>query len=574
MAFQLPTIPGIPQGDAVHNSLGTSSSLKNSQFSNITKSTNAQCKVIIFPWKYGLGKPNISDALLAQASRLDISSQITHCNFTKNMGQAAGSFTIGLTSSPGIGTQDWKDIIKRGYWCLIYMANDGGLKLNPRVGGNLAKSKHNEAKYLRCMGYIETVGVKGVTEDNKAIDLQYEVTGRDFGIVYEETNIWHNLFKFDQIMLQNVKTNQLNVIGNVRIHTAIKLIHDLFYYPPNIPGAKVDDHKSLVDIGLQWLLPREMLQDIGFNLTRLSKGTYWGNLPGVADINRAGYGDYGKGPGAIFQTLAGVAVSDPTSYLSGNAWEQLKKISIPQLHELFCETTDLGLPRLIFRPIPWGISQKNYPRNAKYITKYINLRQIVKIPGADLMDFDLKEDDHSRYNSFLATVATTLINTEDNIGILSQTEFPKHNRASIRRHGFRPMHVTVDSLVKNEELANGNANFEQVKEYNYVMYDYWNSAVFAETGTVDIVGNNGVKIGKCMKFDTDVPYMNSKRYYIESYTDTFIVEDTAACSWYQNVSLTRGFEEADLRKGTGFGSRNTAFTAPGEYTKRNSSGDE
>lgn len=527
---------------------------KEFQFSNETKHLNAQCKVIIYPWKEILNNPDLEDGPLSQTTRLDISSQVQSVTFTKSMAGAAGSFSFELTNSPNYGSNDWKDIIKRGYWCVIYMTNDGDLSISQTVGP--ATPKKSEAKRIRCIGYIERVGVRGTTQENRSIDIGFNVAGRDFGIVYEETNIWHNMFQFDKIMLDSIAQTALNVAGNVRIHQALETIHNLFYYPLNIPGAKVNDNKSLLSIGLQWLLPNQMLTDIGFS--DLSKGTYWGSLPGVMNINTTG---------------AGIAVDKPGDYLSGNAWDQLKRLSIPQFHELFCETTDQGKPQLTFRPIPWGIDQSKYPKNASNIPLYKDLKPVVTIPAVDLYDFDLGEDDHSRYNSFLVTVSTGLINTEDNISLLLGKGFPKNNSASIRRHGFRPMHLQVDSIVKNEELGNGVSDQVQLVEFNEIIYDYWNPAVFAESGSVDIAGNNATKIGKVMKFKNDVPYLSTKRYYIEGYTDTFTVDENRVCSWTQNVSLTRGFEEGDLAAKKGFATRGTKFKAAGEFTKGNQGSD-
>src|SRR5690606_22118592 len=119
------------------------------------------------------------------------------------------------------------------------------------------------------------------------------------------------LFQFDKIMLDSIAQNKLNITGNVRIHEAMKLIHDLFYFPLNIPGAKVNDNKSLLSIGLQWLLPKEMLMDLGYNLSALSKGTYWGALPDIFKAEKTG---------------AGIAVEKPGDYLTGNAWDQLKRL--------------------------------------------------------------------------------------------------------------------------------------------------------------------------------------------------------------------------------------------------------
>lgn len=525
---------------------------KEFKFSNETKHLNSQCKVVVYPWKEILNNPDLDDEALSSAGRIDISSQVQVVSYSKNMGSPAGTFSITLTNSPNYGTNDWKDIIKRGYWILIYMTNDGDLQMSQTVGP--WRPRKSESKRLRCMGYVDRVAVNGTTLENRAVDIGFTVTGRDFGIVYEETNIWHNMFQFDKIMLDSIAQTALNVAGNVRIHTALQTVHDLFYFPQNIPGAKTNDNKSLLSIGLQWLLPKEMLTDIGFSLTGLSRGTYWGALPGITNFSPTG---------------AGIAVDKPGDYLSGNSWEQLRRLSVPPFHELFCELTDEGKPQLTFRPIPWGIDQAGYPKNAENIPLYANLKPVVTIPAVELYDFDLGEDDHSRYNSFLVTVSTSLINTEDNISLLLGQGFPKNNSASIRRHGFRPMHVTVDSIVKNEELGNGTSDQIQLVEFNHIIYDYWNPAVFGESGSVDIAGRNDVKVGKVMKFKNDVPYLSTKRYYIEGYTDTFIVNEDRVGSWEQNVNLTRGFEEADLKAKKGFLGRTTKFTGAGEFTKSN-----
>lgn len=527
---------------------------KDFKYSNDTKDTSAQCKVIIYPWSNILNNPNLDDDSLSESGRLDISSQIESVTFNKNTGSAAGSFSISLSNSPNYGSNDWKDIIKRGYWCVIYMTNEGDLTLNSEVGPNLSKNKLAEAKRIRCVGYVERVAVKGTTLDNRAIDVGFTVSGRDFGIIYEETNIWHNMFQYDKIMLDSIAQTKLNITGNVRIHEAIKLIHDLFYFPMNIPGAKVNENKSLLSIGLQWLLPKSMCLDLGFNMAQMANGSYWGALP-------------------VFQpeeTGAGIAVDKPGDYLTGNSWEQLKRLSVPPFHELFCETSDSGKPRLVFRPIPWGIDQSKYPRNADNIQLYKDIKEVVRVPAQNLYDYDVGEDDHSRYNSFLATVSTSMISTEDNISLLLGKGFPKNNTASIKRHGFRPMHITVDSIVKNEELGNGVADMVQLVEFNEILYDYWNPAVFSESGSVEILGMNEVKIGKCMKFNNDVPYLCTKRYYIEGYTDTFMVGENRQKTWYSTVNLTRGFEEEDLSAKKGFLNRNTPFTGTGEYTKGDS----
>lgn len=524
--------------------------------SNESVNTSVQCKVVVYRWIYGLGDQKITNDLLSRTTRLDISSQVLGASFTKNMSSPQGTFNVELSNSPGIESQDWKDIIKRGDWLVIYMSQDGDLDMNPQVGPPTFHAA--ERKKIRCIGYVKRVGGKNSTGEKGEKNVSFTLSGEDFGIVYSDTEIWHNTFRYESIMLESMRTSQLNIAGNIRVEAAIKLIHDLFYFPSSVPGAKPDSDNSLVEIGLQWLMPKEMLKDIGFDVSGLTHGTFWGAL-----------GDKIKN---FSQTSCNITVEHPTDFLSGNAWEELKKLSVPQYHEMFCETTDNGVPQLTFRPIPWGIDKSKYPVAGQHVTLYKDLKPVVSVAAVDLIDDDISEDDHGRYNSFLATISTELMNVENNISLLQGSDFPRHNKASIRRHGFKPMHVTIDSIVSNEKLANGVANRSLLIEFNELLFDYWNNAVFAESGSITKIGSNDIKIGKALEFNQDVAYLNERRYYIEGYTDTFSVGEKGERSWTQEVALTHGLEKKALSSKTGFGSRAAEFTEPGEFTPGGSEG--
>ena len=524
-------------------------SLKSQTLSNKTQDLVSQCKIVIYDWtKNALTLDSNDDAGLSKSSPIDVSSQIRECSFSKNMSSPAGTFRFTLSNSPGYGTGDWKDIIKRGSWCVIYMSQAGDLVMADRVlPPNKQAKTLQEAKKIRCIGFIDRVSVRAEIDEKGAFDVVYEVSGRDFGVVYEDTSIWHNVFKYERIMLDSLATSQLNIVGSVSLDKALTLIHDLFYNPKSVPGAKVNSDNSLVSIGLQWLMPRQLLQDLGL---KPDSTPYWGEIPGVKQFS---------------ETEANLAVERPTDYLSGNAWETLKKISVPQFHELFTETDDSGKPRLIFRPMPFAISKTKYPTIGKKILFYKDL-PITTLKAIDVIDFNLGEDNHGRYNSFLVTVATTLINVEDNIALLDGSGYPKNVKDSIKRYGFRPMHVTVDSIVKNAERGDGKSNPKILREYNELSYDYWNNLIYAESGEVTLIGQNSIKVGKCVNFDQNTPYVVGKRYYVEGYTDSFSVDDKGVSSWTQNVMLTRGFEEQDLKTKSGFGRRQNAFNHQGEYT--------
>lgn len=528
--------------------MAVSPTLTQNTLSNATQDLRGQCKIVVYNWATNqLTLNQGDDSGLADSTAIDVSSQLLSATFSKSMSGPSGSFSFSLSNSPEYGSGDWKDIIKRGSWCVIYMSQEGDLLLSDQVGPPSPNAKKlQENKHIRCIGFIDRVSVRAELGENGAFDVVYDVTGRDFGVVYEDTSIWHNVFQFDQIMLQSLHDTQLNVNSDVKINKVIELIHNLFFNPKAVPGAKVNSNSSLLSIALQWLMPRRMLQDIA---VPVDSSPYWGELK-VLNLS---------------PTEANMAVSQPLDFLSGNAWETLKRVSIPAFHELFTETDANGFPKLIFRPIPFALDKSKYPTVGNHVMLYKDL-PVSTIPAIDVIDFNVGEDNHGRYNSFLATVQTTLIGVEDNVSILQPSGFPKFVQDSIKRYGFRPMHVTIDSLVKNAEKSDGRSNSKILIEYNWLLFDYWNNAVFAESGEFNLIGRNNIKVGQCINFDQHTPYVYGKRYYVEGYTDTFLVEENGVGTWTQTVMATRGFEEQDLLNGNSFGTRDTAFTHQGEYT--------
>lgn len=524
------------------------------KLSNKTQDVNAQCKIVVYSWKHKAPlEGNLTDTQLSESSRLDISSQVLACEYSKNMGGPTGSFTITLSNSPGFGSGDWKDIIKRGEWCNIYLTQEGDLSMNPQVGAPLkSASRVSEKEKLRCVGFIDRVAPAVSIDDNGAFDIVYEITGRDFGVVYEDTTIWHNLFQFDKLLLDSVGNDKLNILGNSNLKVVLETVHDLFFNPTGLPGGKagIRGDKSLTSTALQWILPRQLIQDI-FDGQGKNGGTFWGELDGIKNFK---------------ETAAGLAVEKPTDFLTGNAWEQLRKAAVTQFHELFTEISDSGIPQLNFRPIPFAIDKSNYQNIGKNVQFFKDL-PFIKVPAIDVKNFNLGEDNHGRYNSFLVTVSTGMWNVEDNVSILRDSGFPSFNQASIKRYGFRPMHVTVDSIIKNAQKDGGKSDRKKLIEYNHLLKDYWEKYVFTDSGTIEQVGRNTIKIGKAIVYDTDVPYIATRRYYIEGYSDSYTVSnDKGASEWNQVLKLTRGIEEEDLRRGFADQRRDTPFTQQGEFT--------
>lgn len=566
---------------------------------NDVKDVKAQCQILWFQWKNNIPTGNVSE--LSDSTAFDISNHlIDFCTFSKNMGSPAGGFTFRLDNS-----RDWKDIMKPGQWCLIFMSNEGDLILPQNKNGGKSKKGPRAAKAskvtgtgqgtadlpiadrttlrrnrLRGMCYIERVSTNVVMTGKGVLDVVYEVSGRDFGVVYEQTDIWFNYFKFEQTLVSGL-AERLRLESQNSIRELVETTHSLFFAPEAVIKSKRNKAVELTEIGTQWLLPRTMLSMMGIEFDRGE--SFYGNIRDITET--------------FSDTLCKIPLTNPLDYINGNAWEKLKEFSISELHELFPELNADGQPRLVFRPIPWGINGSGYPRisgqlrNKRFPLFYLDLanEDNIVIPAIDVEEFTVGEDNHNRYNHFFVTSKTSFNLPQSNISVLENVpsvvgrRYPLLQKGSTRRHGFRPMHIDVNTFGfaaegKGGDNKNGEVNPKLLVEYNELVLDYWNNAIFFETGDAKILGRNDIKIGKAIEFGDDVPYNANKIFYVEEYIDEFIIEPNGSTYWSQTLQLSRGIERGDLEDikraaETGSGrtrslaKRNENFTDTGDYSE-------
>jgi len=533
------------------------------------KSINSQCRIIFYKWliddsieiERRLANKEIKDSFesatsiseLTTSQAYDISSKLTSFTYNKSMGNPSGSFTFTLGNHLGLssGESDWKEFIKPGSWCVVYLSQSESLDIKSQIE-MVDKSDLPDKSFIRCIGYIERIAVKSELNSKGGFDLNIEVSGRDLGIVYEETEIWQDFFYQDKTLLDILASSNLKATSDTPINEVIKTIHDLIYAPnrliknltsgsSNYLSASISkDGKlnSLSSIGLQWLLPRKLLSDL--ELLDSENESYFGYIKGL--LNN------------IQPTTANMPFNSPISFLTGNAWQKLKDVSIPQFHELFFELDMQGNPRLNFRLIPWGNDTKYYPQTGKYMTLFQKLFH-VNVPRIDVLNFDIGQDNHNRKNHFNVNIINSMINRETNIEIKQGTAFPYQEVDSVRRHGFRPMHVNVNSLSMKSVLSGGTANKYLLNEFDYLLLDLWKFGVNFESGTLERIGSNQVKLGINVRFNNDIPYVGEKLFYIEGYSDRFTIEDNGSSLWTQTINLTHGLvdyttprnEDSDIR---------------------------
>lgn len=506
---------------------------------NEVRNINSQCQVVFFNWATPIVSADLSINELADSEPLDVSKYLTDCSFSKSMSDPAGTFEIHLPND-----RDWKQIIQRGTWGIIYMSQDGDLAIPSSSDVPDIQRLRNQKDKVRGIVYVERVAAKGhVASDAGAFDMEFVVTGRDFGVVYLENEIFYNQL-YAEGKLQDALSARLRVQGERGVAALLEVLHQGFFSPQEL-GIPLESDSLLQSVPLQWLMPSGLFQAL--DLIKKDGRTFYGSIANVLNFG---------------ETLCSFPVDNPMTLMNGKAWDRLKAHSIEQFHELFPETDEFGQPQLTFRYIPWKTSKgKDLGRLNSYVDAMADLPR-VKLKAVDLLDFDFGEDTHARYNYFLTVPDTALFTMNDSVANFQDTSpetgFPRIQKNSIRRYGLRLMYATVNALI---QLGSEQVDNDLLRLHNELMLEYWNNSVFMESGPAQIIGNNGVKIGKVLEFEENTPYNGGKIFYIEGYTDQFSVDDNGVGLWVQTLTLTRGIYPGKIAE------RGEDYTDNGEFTE-------
>lgn len=527
-----------------------------------TKTITQECQVVVFAWDQR-AEEGVSESALGDATAFDISNYISQVSMSKSMDAPAGQFQIMLPND-----RDWKEVIKKGYWLIIYCANDGSLSIPNRnnqvaVGnttvdavsmGDLTQQKDK----IRMIGRVDTVRAQGrMGQERGDFDVQFVVSGRNYGVVYEETEIWHNQVLYDSTLLETTNAT-INSNAIKTVDGLLEALHNLFFAPDKLT-SQLNKEGSLTSIARQWMLPQKLFGAL--NISPDNGTPYYGNIPNVLNLGN---------------TPATYPVESPTALLNGVAWERLKAHSIEPYHELFVELNDDGEPRLNFRLMPWVVNRRavtNFPllfasagENLLY-GKEVNGQ--VLIEDIDIMEWDLGEDDHTRYNLFWSSINTSMVSTMTSNAVLGDnsptTGFPRINQNSIRRHGLRKLlsEVNANIIIGKEE-----SDPDLLRQFNEYALELWERSHEYESGTLTLIGNNSIRLGKTVRFEQDSPYNSDKIFYIEGYEETFNVGEKGQAEWTQSLFLTRGIERPVLENSLLITERQAPHTNAGEFTDK------
>lgn len=603
------------------------------------KSRIDQCKIVWYQWKNKISTSDfgalstlqssfVSEDLISEAEAFDISDHIIDCTFTKNMEDAAGSFIFTLSNS-----MDWARFIQPGEWISIFLSNDGSLpspgaykppkppalddrkvrfvntkkidttflqkniNVPPLPKPNVALATMGDN--LRCFGIVERVGIRSIVNASGAKEITYVVSGKDFGVCLEDTDLWLNFFFMQKSYFKAVVDNFITTEDR-NLKQYITKVFNVFFSPVNtaLKSEVIAPNQQLLEHFKQWILPSALLDDLGITYTGQP---YFGNLANLL---------------AFSDTRFEVPVTTPLAGLEGSPWETLKELSEPSFHEFFCEIIK-GQPKVVFRPIPWAINKNDYPNLGQFIPKYIDLfsgqsnssigspvkepllftsvnpldnnplsditgdlnvylkqeEHPINLTSDDIFSFDTGPDFHNRYNHFLVTNSNdrsfSLIHEIAKIQ-RGTANFPFKNEISKKRHGLRKKHIltnaflvtTVDGKVKKND-----PNVEFLIECNAVLKDYWGFAENFYSGSFSIAGSPEVRLGKVIITPLDLSGMANMLFYLEQYTDSFSISENGVGAWTQELSVTRGIEISDLDGATNFSDKN-AIDKTGSFIKK------
>lgn len=454
--------------------------------------TNSSVSVDVFHYK--------SDDSYTDVEKFEIDGVIG-LTTAKDIASPSGTFNIKITP-----TQNWKKRIRNGDWVLIYFSN-------------------GEEKRLKFLGNVDRVSrVVDVDSDGTA-SIKYSVSGRDFGKVFEKTNIYYDPTS-PQAAQINVNLLKKNILFAGSPDKIVSDIIDVFL------GKDIETLESLN----QWLIPQKLAKEI--------------KKKNVNPAKKSGTSFYDVLTKKLDSTL-GYKAYESIDSVHGYLWNLLKMNSNEPINELFLELhhdkeTNQVLPTIFLRMIPF--TDEDYSIESSKVgsvNRFIDLDR-VSITDENIIYEDVGESDHVKFNFFLLTVAgEPFFNRVISTSAAAGGDFPKIDANSIKKYGLLTRIDNTDFAFLSGKEEVGISAIDILNGWNNLLAHWYENAHKLESGTMKINGNLDVEIGKVLeveytKFGNNDKYL----YYIEGYENEWEYPGL----WTTSLKLTRGRKENKQRK--------------------------
>lgn len=531
----------------------------------ITTSQRSVCNVVIYRWNdtditelfkqdvsstgaVSLGGNSAATGNLVQKSRVIIRNDVIRCNINKNKGGSSGNFSLTLKRGKKVRNGrvlnediDYLDVIHPGDWIMIYIKKSGGITLQ-----DLQSTRPESG--IKMIGVIENVRYIEVDDPGTASPrLEYVVTGRDFGKVFEN-NIFFNptlnggtastLIGAQLVgdASKSIKGINRPAEGALTEFTPDQIVKKLIgFFLGDGRGASLDGLNSTHQ---PWYVPAQMARVLRPNLRNRSQVS----AADIIDTSKIGLQSYSRNDPVpnIRQLLgANIPLSPPSE---GTVWSMLEFFQNPIINELYTEltlTSDGTLqPALIHRQFPFSNKPgetspftANTNKSFKQLANRRNQTFFVDLPRHSILSSDIRQKnvgkaDHERMNYVIVVPRSGFVNNDKLFKAVS-------NIPSIQRYGIRIFQGETPYILQDENQL----DLVKICElFSQLIADWFFHSHQLYNGTLVIDGRDEhIEIGNNL-FISDVKQL----YHIEGYTHTYEVRKDAPTIYNTELRVSRG----------------------------------
>ena len=452
-----------------------------------------------------------------------IDADIAEITVSKSLNQASGTFGISLNPS-----KNWKSVLSPGDWVMIYFFNT----YNPR-------QIIQDTKNCVLVGSIDRVSRSlARNEDEDKVQLRYNVSGRNFGKVFEEQDVWFDPYAIS--VAGGVGSSELDVwLQNAGLELA------------GSPNQLAD---SLIGI---------FLGDKGQTQQGVKDGiSAWGIPPALASRFKSEATESPRFKDILkteIATLPGYKAREQLTVNSnGSLWDMLERNSNGLINECYLEESRASdgsvsptfflKPRPLQTPFLEDFANKGSANLSLLGGAYQTLQDLAKnnyieISQSEIKYEDLGKDDHARMNFYWLRFAQSaelgfehVANLNKRTGIRN----PVYSRESIQRHGLKRMDQSTDFCYLQQGAAIG-AQYELWKAFMAQLWDMHSSNHLYDAGTIECTGVLEAELGKALIVRNARAGERKKIYFIEGYEHRWSLTD----GWSTVFTLTHGQWQTD-----------------------------
>jgi hypothetical protein len=508
------------------------------------------CRVIVYHYfkqNFGIashveGRGRFRSAVLNEVERTVIESDLESVSINKSIGSPSANFDISLHP-----TKNWKRVIGPGDWVMIYFYNS----ISTVQAEDMREESDEFTSNCVLVGNVDRIA-RSTEKDEQSdkIMVRYKMSGRNFGKVFEDTDIWFDPYQ-----------NQSNV-ADAQLRNSGLLIE-------GGPKFQVD---NLLDVFLG-----KGGQFVGGKTSPLNQ---W-SIPSQLAMGLKGSGAASSGRSGIFfdDVLARQVNKVPgnktrnmlTLDSNGSLWDMLRRSCNGLINELFLEEirtskvidgrpVNTMTPTIVMRPRPHNTphlpSQFGDGNDTNLISflegsaktmQDLAKESFVEIARGEILYENLGRDDHSRINQIILSTRNYpdyMRNRAANVNKRGVAN-PMVLRESVQRYGLQRLDQQLDWTIPKgttdgKESATENQLF---KAFMAQLYDMHYANHLYEAGTIECTGVLEAELGKVLKILPNDAKEKPKIYYIEGYEHQWRFPNT----WRTTFTLTKGqFETKGL----------------------------